>query len=416
MERKFTKTQTFLMMVYLIKIIMELFTSTFLTSHILSVSPDDVFGEGIINIGLLFISQNVTYFISYFVLSRFVDKSDRVSFLRIGIVINMFLLVALVFWGDTIASWVVLAGIICGLDSFFYSSYHTMRTELSSRSSVKTYSLYATIFTNLIRVIVPTILGFVIDASSFSSVAIYVILIAAVQFGLSFGIKCHRPENSQFEMKKYLKHLQDNKDMGKKVWYTYLNAILAGFKHTYNIIVIILTVYTFKTNFSLGLFTSIFSLVTILLLMLYKKFDNSSKVSKTAIYLIIGLLPFLAGLVFVVWLNKYTLIVLNFTLIVASYFSDYFGSAERDFIIKNMGLYEYIAEHNTLIENLQAGFKVVAYSIFLIVGLFSSIVAFKILLVFVTLLNPIKYCVMLKQRKIRKEFEVKELENNSATG
>ena len=132
--------------------------------------------------------QNVTYVVTYFILSFFVDKSNRVSFLRIGIFVNMLLLVALVFWGEVISHWVVLAGVICGLDSFFYASYYVMKTELNGRRSVKKYNIGATVFTNLIRVVVPTILGFVIDASSYSAVAIYVVLIAVAQFAISFGI------------------------------------------------------------------------------------------------------------------------------------------------------------------------------------------------------------------------------------
>ncbi len=412
MEKKFNRTQKCLLAVYMIKIVMDLFTQTFLTSHILAVSPDDVFGKGLMNVGLLSLSQAAAYLISYAVLSGFVDRSNRVSFLRVGIVINMVLLVALVFWGEVISSWVVLAGVICGLDSFFYSSYHVMKTELNSRASVKNYNLFATVLSNLVKVVVPTILGFVIDASSFSSVAIYVVVIAAVQFAISFGIKSHRPENSKFELGEYLKYLKENKDIGKKASYTYLNSAIAGFKYTYSTIVVILTVYTFKTNLSLGLFTSVFSLATILILMLYKKFDKAPRFNKFAVYMIIGFVPFISCIALVIWLNKVTLIIFNFTLIVTTYFSDYVGGAERDFIIKHMGHYEYVAEHNMLVETVLTSFKVIAYGIFLIVGLFANITAFKVLLIVFTVLNPIKYHVMYKQRLIRKQLEDERAEQD----
>lgn len=405
MEKHFNRTQRCLLSVYLLKIVLELFTQTFLTSHILSVTPNNVLGQGLMNIGLLYIAQNVTYVITYFILSFFVDKSNRVSFLRIGIFVNMLLLVALVFWGEVISHWVILAGVICGLDSFFYASYYVMKTELNGRSSVKKYNIGATVFTNLIRVVVPTVLGFVIDASSYSAVAIYVVLIAVAQFAISFGIKSNRPPHSKFEVKKYLKYLKDNKPERKKIKYTYINAMLAGFKSTYKTIVIILTVYTFKTNVSLGLFTSAFSLVTMLLLMLFKRYDNNPKLNKPFVYGFIGLVPFLSCIALAIKLNVTTLIIFNFTLILTSYFSDYFGSCERDAIIKHLGQYEFIAEHNMLIENIQAGFKVVAYVVFVLVGLLADILAFKILLLVYAAINPIKYFVMYTQRLIRKEYE-----------
>ena len=389
MEKHFNRTQTCLLSVYLLKIVLELFTQTFLTSHILSVTPNNVLGQGLMNIGLLYIAQNVTYVVTYFILSFFVDKSNRVSFLRIGIFVNMLLLVALVFWGEVISHWVVLAGVICGLDSFFYASYYVMKTELNGRSSVKKYNIGATVFTNLIRVVVPTILGFVIDASSYSAVAIYVVLIAV----------------AQFEIKKYLKYLKEHKPERKKVKFTYINAMLAGFKSTYKTIVIILTVYTFKTNVSLGLFTSAFSLVTMLLLMLFKRYDNNPKLNKPFVYGFIGIAPFLSCIALAIKLNVTTLVIFNFTLILTSYFSDYFGSCERDAIIKNIGQYDYVAEHNMLVENIQASFKVVAYVVFVLVGLLADILAFKILLLVYAAINPVKYWVMYKQRSIRKEYE-----------
>ena len=403
--KTFNKTQSSLMSVYLLKIVLELFTTTFLTSHILQVSPDNIFGTGLLNIGLLYIAQNATYVITYFLLSYLVDKSNRVSFLRIGIFVNTLLLVALVFWGEIISSWVVLAGVILGLDSFFYSSYHVMKTELNGRSSVKNYHLLATVFTNLIKVIVPTILGFVIDASSYSAVAIYVVVIAVIQFAISFGIKSHRPPESKFEVKKYLNYLKQNKDVKKKVNLTYLNAVLAGFKSTYKTIIIVLTIYTFKTNLNLGLFTSAFSLATILLLMLFKKYDESPKLNKALVYSIIGFLPLVSCIALVLWLNKTTLIIFNFALTIAVYFSDYFGSIERDAIIKNIGKYEFVAEHNMLIETIQASFKVVAYVIFVLIGFIGNILAFKILLVVFVAINPYKYFVMYRQRSIRKDFD-----------
>ena len=101
-------------------------------------------------------------------------------------------------------------------------------------------------------------------------------------------------------------------------------------------------------------------------------------------------------------ITKTTLIIFNFALTLAVYFSDYFGSIERDAIIKNIGQYEFVAEHNMLVETIQASFKVVAYVIFVLVGFIGNILAFKILLIAFVAINPYKYFVMYKQRAIQK--------------
>ena len=183
---KLNKTQKSLLSVHMLRMVLELFTSTFLTSHIISLSPDNIFGSGLFNVAILYISQYIAYILVYNINSYFVDKSNRVSFLRIGIFVNTCFLVAIVFWGEIIANWIVLAGVICGIsNAFYYSSYNVMKNELVNRIYMKKYSILTTIITNLINVIIPTILGLLIDISSYSTISIYIIIMTAIQFIIS---------------------------------------------------------------------------------------------------------------------------------------------------------------------------------------------------------------------------------------
>ncbi len=411
--------QKMLFIVHSFRVMLELFTTTFLTSHIISVDPNDIFGAGIFNIGLFHIAKFVTYIIIYLGISFWVGKSNRVSFLRVGIVVYALFLVVIVFYGEVISKWVLIAGFLCGLsDSFYYSSYLVMRNELNSRSNIKAYNVLSTIVSSLIKVVVPTILGIVIDASSYSNIAIYICLLVAVQFVLSFFVKSHRPKDSVFEPLMYVKHLKENKQDREKIKYTYFNALLAGVKNSYKIIVIILTVYTFKTNLSLGLLSSAFSLVAMLLLMIYKRFDPNPKMNKLLVYIILGAVPFLSCIVLVFWLNPVTLIIYNLCLTITIQFSDYFGTCERDAIIKHLDLYKFVAEHQFFCELCQCVSRVLTYCLFVVVGVIGNIIAFKILLMFALFVNFIKYHVMYKQRHIRKDFEEvyykqKEIEENA---
>lgn len=412
---KLNKNQKSLISIHIIRMILELFISTFLTSHILSFSADNVLGTGLLNVGLFFVAEFVIYAILYYFICFYVDRSNRIGFLRVGIFVNLCLLVLLVFFGEQLASWVILAGVIVGIsDAFYYPSYLVMKNEFTSRKTVKDYNISNTILTNIAKVVVPTLLGFLIDVSSYSNIAIYIVIISIIQFGLSFLIKTKRPENSKFELKPFFKFLKDNKDIRNKIRYTYFNAFLVGAKSTYKIIVVVLTIYTFKTNLSLGLFTSIFAVLTILLLMLFKKLDENPKINKLIIYLVIGILPVFSCVVMVAKMTKTTLIIYNFFLTVATYFSEYFGSSERDAIIKHVGKYEYIAEHQFLIETLQNVSRIISYGILALVGLIGNITVFKVLLIVLILSNPIKYLVMYKQRKIRMEYETAVAETQPA--
>lgn len=410
-SNKFNKTQKSLFVVYMLRIVLELFTSTFLTSHIVSLNPETALSTGLVNIGIFYISQFFVYGVLYFVISYFVDKSDRITFLRIGILVNTALLVALVFWGEQISHWIFLAGALCGIsDAFFYPSYLVMKNEINHRRHIKKFSIMSTIFTNAIKVIVPVLLGFLIDATSYSNIAIYVVMVAVIQLVISFFVKSSKPENSDFEFKKFLRFLKEDKPARDKIKYTYFNALLNGPKNTYNMIIVVLTIYTFKTNLSLGMFTSIFSFATMALLLLFKKVDGNAKINKFAIYLTIGFLPVVSCLVCVFYLNKPTIIIYNFCLTIALYFSDYFGTTERDTIIRSLDKKEFIAEHQLMVESCQNVSKVVSYLLFVIVGLIANITVFKCLLIFMILICPLKFMIMFKQRSIRKEFEIQQLQ------
>lgn len=410
---KFPKQQKALLSVHMLRIVLELFTSTFLVSFILAQNPDSIIGTGLINIGIFYVSWNATYGILNLVASYLVDKSNRATLLRCGILFNLVLMIALVFWGEQISHWIVLAGALCGMsDAFYYSSYNIMRNELSFKGSFKRYNVFTTIGVNLVKVIVPIIMGYIIDISTFSTIAIYVVVVAFAQFAITFLIKSTKPKDSKFELKKYFSYLKKEKFDWSKIKYTYLNCWIAGIKSTYNVIVVILTIYIFKTNLSLGIYTSIFSLVTILCLIGYRKADPNPKFNKFIIYLLVGLSPFLAVIAVLLHTSTVTLVILNFTLTLVSYFSDYFGDMERDAIIKNLNQYEFIAEHQFVAEITKITSRIISFGSFIVIGLFSNFTTFKIFLLVILAVSPIKFMVMYKQRLVRKEL----IERNNELG
>lgn len=415
MKNQLNRNQTALLSVHMLRMVLELFTSTFLTSHIISLNPDNIFGSGLFNVAILYISQYVAYILIYTINSYFVDKSERTIFLRIGIFVNTCFLIAIVLWGEIIANWIVLAGAICGIsNAFYYSSFNVMKNELVNRSKMKKFSILTAVFTNIINIIVPTILGLLIDISSYSTISIYVIIMTAIQFVITLFIKYKKPADSKLEIKKFLSYLKNNPTDRNKIKYTYFNGLFAGIKTTYKIVIIILTIFAFKTNLSLGILSSVFSVITICLLTLYRKSEPNPKTKKLAIYLTIGTLPLISCIIFMLITNKITFVILNCFLTIAIYFSDYFGDSERDAIIKHLGKHDFIAEHNLIHDILKYSVSIIVYISFIIVATFESMTAFKILLLIMIAICPFKFLMMYKQRLVRKKFEQELKEQKNA--
>lgn len=403
----FDRSQGSLLAVHLIKVVMDLFISTFLVSYILSQTPENILGKGLFNIGLFYLSWYFVYGVFEFICSHFVDKGNRVLFLRIAIIINMLLIIALVFWGEQISHWIVPAGAMCGLvDAFYYSSYLIMRADLAGGNAVKRYNMLSTVLTNVIKVVVPIILGYVIEASTLSSIAIYIVGISVIQFIISLPIKLDKNHRSSFEFKKFLNFLKTDKQAADKLKWTYLSSVPSGFKTSYNVLVVVLTVYLFKKDSLLGVYTSIFSLLTMLSLIFYKLADNSKKINKFLIYLLIGFLPVISSIAVAIITSEISLVILNLLLTVSTYFSEYLGNLERDAVIKNINRDEFISEHQALNEVIQCVGRVIAFGTFMLVGLLSNFTVFLIMLIFFVSFNPVKFLLLYKQRKVRKGFEV----------
>lgn len=412
MEKK-NELQLPLIVVHGLKCILGVFTTTFLVSYIVSLSPENIMGTGVMNIGLLHLSQNIVFITVYIVLTYFVDKSNRVSLLRFGILVNCALLVCLVFFGETIAKWILLAGTICGVsDAFYYASYNVIRNEMNRKSNITRYNIISSVTGNVINIIVPTILGFLIDISTYSTIAIYVVILSLVQFFITYTIKAVKPEGASFEMKEYLNYLKTDKFAFSKLKHVYYNALLGGFKSTFHILVIILTVYAFKTNLSLGILTSLFSIVTTVLLLIYKKCENSPKLNTLVLFMTISIATFIMSVIFVLWINYATLILLNLMLTITIQLSEYSSNCSRDANIKLLDKYEYIAEHQLMFEFLLTIMRIVAFGIFIFVGLFNNIVAFSIMLVIYIGTTPFKFYCMYKQREAKLSLEDALKQNN----
>ena len=96
-----------------------------------------------------------------------------------------------------------------------------------------------------------------------------------------------------------------------------------------------------------------------LTLIAYRKSDKNPKVNKFAIYMIVGVLPVVALVAMLIYTCNVTLVIMNFTLTVVNYFSDYLGSVERDTIIKNLNQYDYVAEHQFVTEIVQIAGRII---------------------------------------------------------
>ena len=121
------------------------------------------------------------------------------------------------------------------------------------------------------------------------------------------------------------------------------------------------------------------------------------------------------GIVFVIWTSYATLILLNLMLNITIQLSEYSSNCSRDAIIKLLDKYDYIAEHQFMYELFLTLSRILAYAIFIIVGLFNNMIIFSIMLVVYIGTTPFKFLCMYKQREAKLALETMQAQKEEVT-
>lgn len=355
--------------------IINLFLSTFLVGYVYSLSSN--VSNYIFNVGVYYVSMYAVSIITHLIVAPIVSRTNRVWVYRVGVFLRAGLVVLCVFCGKNLASLLVLAGVLSGMsESIYYSAYNTMKQEMVSRRSVKKYVVLSMILQKFVYIVVPLGLGALLDISTFSQVAIYIAVIAAIQLGISFGIRSQRPEGSNFSFKRYFNKLKQNPELAKKMKLLYLGAIPFGLSTVVGVLLNISIMLQFESNFSLGWLTCVFSVASAIFLVILNRFTKAGK--RTWLLCIIGSFPIIGSVLFAILPNMATIIVYNLLNAISNITYKSIYDVYRTGNLKEAGFYSEIQEHQTFSEIIFSVFRTVSFGVLLLLGFSQNLVLFKV--------------------------------------
>lgn len=341
----------------------SIFVTTFLISYIYSISTNYV-----LNIGLFYACNYFSMMVFYYLISTIIDKTDRVSFYRLAIVVRAIFIVCVVYWGASLAKYVVLAGALHGFsEACYWSSYNLMKNELVSRHVIAKYSGLQYTLVEITNILVPIILGGIIDSSKFSTCAYIVVVIAIIELVLSIFIKSKRPENSSFNMRGFIRDVKNKGYEGKLILWTIVIGGMYGFTNVLTTLKTIIIMFEFGSDFSLGIITSLVAVVTLLVITFIRKFTKIG--SRTALFWISALLPIPATLLMVFKLCKTTIIIYSFVNAICLVIHALSYDVIRNTILKKLNLFDDIAEFQCSIECYMELSRVLIFTIMVIFGI-----------------------------------------------
>ncbi len=381
--------------------VISVFVSTFFVAHIYSLSINAF--DYIKNVGIYYVVVYLTFLITIYFMGFVVDKTKRIGVYRVSLLFRLAVVIVMIFFGQNLVTLLPLAGFMYGFaEGSYYASYNVLKQEMVSRKTMSDFATYAMILSKIVELITPIGLGALISARSFTKAAIYVAVVSLTIFIISFFIKSQKPKGSNFDLLKYIKRLKEKNTTNEKLKSLYVAGLVYGVSTSMGALINVCIMLEFNSSFSLGSITSVISAIVLVEIFIINKFTVPGK--RNVLYIVSMILPAIGSLMFVLFPSMVTVIIFNLLLGMSAIIFKTEFDIYRNGILKEVGLYSEIAEHQTVIELSLAISRIVSFALVILIGLIGSVIAFKILLILFSLsYSLILYLMLRYENKYLKE-------------
>lgn len=251
----------------LLKGILTNFVDVFLVLYFINVSNNNILPLGIYKLVAMIIVWLVIF------LSRnFCKSKNRIWLMRIGIVMYFIYFLTIILLRDKVVNYIYLIGLLYGLEEgFYYSVYNTIESNGIENKDREKYLGTYNGFKNILSIIFPLFFGNLIQNSGFINTIIFVLVIVILEIILSIILKDNNISNdNKTNLKEFKKAMKKHPEL-KSIIKT---EICSGLTYSEGALSYVITIYIikiFSESISLGIFTSIFSAISIIIGFLFVK-------------------------------------------------------------------------------------------------------------------------------------------------
>lgn len=253
-----------------LKNILTNFMDSFLVLYFLDVSD-----KNIVPLGIYKLVAVIAIYSVIFLTRNFSKSKNRANLMRIGIILDLVYFLTIILLKDKIVNYIYLVGLLYGLEEgFYYSVYNILESDgIKNEERAKFTGTYTAI-ESILSIIFPLIFGSLIYTTGFLKSLIVVLIIVILRIILSFIYKDNNvPKSKKTNMKKYFELTNKDKKFKQMYRIEFFNGIVYS-EAAFSYIVTIYIIKVFSNSFSLGVFTSIFSVITFIIGILFAKFIN----------------------------------------------------------------------------------------------------------------------------------------------
>lgn len=379
-----------------LKSIVSSFVDVFLVLYFLDVSNNNILPLGIYKLVAVLSIYAVIFFTR-----NMARGKRRVNLLRIGIILDFIYFLTIVLLKDKVIDYIYLVGLLYGLEEgFYYAVANTIEAEGVSNEDRPKFNGEYTALKSILSIVFPLVFGSLISIAGFLKSLLIVFIIIVIRIILSFIYKDKDvPKREKTDLFKYLKITRNSKKIKQMSWVIFFSGITYS-EGAFAYIVTIYIIKVFSNSFSLGIFTSIFSIISALIGLLFarkiKVNDYNKLMGISMVFTVISLFMMIFNV------NAITIILFNFFQTVSRGIMDLINNTSQldianDKLIKK----EYKVEYGIINETCLVIARVISNGLFILMAFTNTNIFIIIFGIFLILLayHSIKLQNILKEDK-----------------
>lgn len=278
---------------YPLREIFDIFSGVFLTAYFVKISADSLQYLSIYNILVYFM-----LLIGSFLFGFVMKYGLKLQTMRLGIFMNIIYFLTIVILKEDIINHLPLVALLLGFSaSAYWMPMHSITGRRVNNNHRTRYTSLCTLATQITNITIPFLLGSLISVSNFIVAAVAVLVVSVFQIILSFLLSSDpKTATEPLNYKKTMKLIKNDKNIRTLM----LSNIFTGLSvsgSALKMLIMVLIIEFYKTDFNLGVITSIAALISIVLVDLYgrifRKRNDKIVVFVSCILLIFSLISFI---------------------------------------------------------------------------------------------------------------------------
>ncbi len=264
-----SKNSWLLIIVNAIHSSIDLFINTFLVSYFLNLTDNNI-----IPTAIFYIFTYAILTIGFPTIGKFVKNGAKLNIYKFSFVVGAVLLILIIYLKNDVTQYIWLLGLVLGFEKvLFYFPQNLLTSEIAKGGQLIKFNGYQMAISGATRIVMPIVFGWLITLDSFINTSIFVLVLTAFELILASMIKQTDKCVKQFNIKALMVLALKR----KKVKTSLIIDALKGF--TFDIVdtlIVLYIIYMFKTDFNLGIFTSIFAICNVIVNAILGKYCRSN--------------------------------------------------------------------------------------------------------------------------------------------